>query len=63
MIVIEYNLTGSIHNVMSHKDSIHTVIDLQEKELLPSTAFTFCLNPCYDLYFHGQTIHNTEQIY
>ena len=48
---------------MSHKDSIHTVIDLQEKELQPSTGFTTCLNLCYDLYFHGQTTHDIEQNY
>ena len=43
MIVIEYNLTGSIHNVMSHKDSIHTVIDLQEKNYYQVQDLHFAL--------------------
>ena len=71
VIVIEYNLTGSIHLAneqiwlnQNHIDSIHTDIDSQEKELLPSTGFMPCLNPCYDLFIHGQTItQNIEQNY
>ena len=48
---------------MSHIDSIHTDIDLQEKELLPSTGFTTCFNPSYNLWIHCQTIQNIEQNY